>query len=328
MSGVTIATFDQLQKVYDNIVIFEDVSFHLTKGEIFSILGPSGCGKTTLLRCIAGLEQLTSGKVWIEGKEISNLPSRKREIVMMFQQPLLFPQMTSLENVTYGLKIKKVAKEDRKAQGKAILEKIGMAEHAHKYPHELSGGQQQRIALGRALMMKPKLLLLDEPLSSLDPHLRVQLRSWLKDVLKEHETTAIFVTHDKEEAMVLADRIGIMKDGKIQQIGQPKEVYYEPVNEIVADFFSDGLLLPDRSFVHSHHLVLWDEAMDKQDTCSFFEGKVKGIAYKGGQPFYQIQMKLSLDGQQVFLPTEKTLGMNESVLLAAKKENIIQFKGV
>lgn len=318
--------FKQLHKSFGKNIIFQDVSFQLQKGEIFSILGPSGCGKTTLLRCIAGLETLSCGEIWLEDKEISKLPSQKRGIVMMFQQPLLFPQMTAFENVTYGLKIKKVAKEERWELGRTILEKIGMMDHAYKFPHELSGGQQQRIALGRALIMKPKLLLLDEPLSSLDPHLRVELRSWLKDVLQEHKTTAIFVTHDKEEAMVLADRIAIMKNNKIQQIGRPDEVYYQPVNEVVATFFSDGLLLEDGSFVHTHHITIreYDHA---REPSLFFDGKVKGVTYKGGQAFYHIHIHIGEKERRLFVPATKQFAVDETVQLAVKKENIIRFKG-
>jgi ABC-type Fe3+/spermidine/putrescine transport system ATPase subunit len=202
---------EQCQKAFNDQIVFDQVRLEMKQGEILSLVGPSGTGKSTLLRCIAGLEQLTLGQIYIEGIDVTNLQANKRPVVMMFQQTLLFPHMTVLENVTYGLKMRKVKKKRRNEEGMELLEKVEMAKYANYYPYECSGGQQQRIALARALITKPKLLLLDEPFSSLDTDLRSSIRDWVRRLLKEEEITAIFVTHDKEESMIMGDLVAVME---------------------------------------------------------------------------------------------------------------------
>jgi ABC-type Fe3+/spermidine/putrescine transport system ATPase subunit len=277
-----------LKKSYEGNTIFQHVTFDMIKGEIISMVGPSGTGKSTLLRCLAGLEEFTEGEVWIDGEEMTNKRAHERPIVMMFQQPLLFPHMTVIENIMYGLTFTKLKKKDQIKTAKMYLNKIGLEDYEKFYPHELSGGQQQRVALARALATNPKLLLLDEPFSSLDNELREEIRSWVKNLLKEQKITAIFVTHDKEEAMMMGDRIIVMGEQKIQQFGKPLDVYYHPMNPFVAKFFSDGLIIQNQFFIHSENIVVSSKRDEAWYQC--WQGNVKGFYVKYGKMFYQIRI--------------------------------------
>lgn len=241
-----------VSKTFGTADIFTDLSFALEKGEILSLAGPSGTGKSTLLRCIAGLDYFSGGEVMIEGADLLNQPVKQRPVGMVFQQALLFPHMTLLENVAYG---KKITDGKKKAYELAhsYLKEVGLDQQVDQYPHELSGGQQQRAALVRAMLLKPKLLLLDEPFSSLDPGLRKDLREWVRAFLKKEEMTSIFVTHDREEAMLLGDRTAVMAEGRIQQIGQPEELYYTPHNALVASLYSDVIVLDEARYCPAEH---------------------------------------------------------------------------
>lgn len=278
----------QLTKSYKNDKILKQIYFSVNEGEIISVVGPSGCGKSTLLRCLAGLETITNGDIMLNGVNITNQSAEDIPVVMMFQQPLLFPHLNVLENVTYGLKRKRVKKKNRDNSGRQMLKKIEMLSFAKRYPHELSGGQQQRVALARALIMKPSLLLLDEPLSSLDPALRDSMRQWICQLVKEEEVTAIFVTHDKEEAMLVGDRIMILIEGEIQQIGKPFEVYQRPANDKVENTFADGIKIGEE-FILSERLQLFDsEPVLTNEYQLVINGKVLGMIMKYGQKFYQV----------------------------------------
>jgi putative spermidine/putrescine transport system ATP-binding protein len=200
------------------------------------LLGPSGCGKTSTLRMVAGHETVTSGAVILGGRNITNLPAAARGTAMMFQSYALFPHLSSLENVAFSLKVRGVEKAERNKRAAALLERVSMLEYASRKPAELSGGQQQRVALARALIMEPRVLLLDEPLSALDPFLRVQMRAELRRWQKELSLTFIHVTHSQEEAMALADTMVVMNNGRIEQAGPPREVFNEPKSEFVARF--------------------------------------------------------------------------------------------
>lgn len=236
-----------VSKTFDENRIFTELSFSLKKGEILSLAGPSGTGKSTLLRCIAGLDYFSHGEVMIEGADLLNKPVKHRPVGMVFQQALLFPHMTLLENVAYGKKITD-GKKQAYEMARDYLKEVGLDQQINQYPHELSGGQQQRAALVRAMLLKPKLLLLDEPFSSLDPGLRKDLREWVRAFLKKEDMTSIFVTHDKEEAMLLGDRTAVMAEGRIQQIGHPEELYHSPQNALVASLYSDVIVLDKTRF--------------------------------------------------------------------------------
>jgi len=232
-----------LKKSYGDKLIFENIYFEGKKGEFITLLGPSGCGKSTLLRCIAGLSSVDSGKIILNDKDITKLAPQKRNIGMVFQNYALFPNLTVFENVAFGLKIKKMDKKELKKRVEKMLKLVELEKFVKSYPHNLSGGQAQRVALARSLVMKPDLLLLDEPLSALDAKIRKHLRVQIKTIQKELDLTTIFVTHDQEEALELSDKIILMNEGKIMQNAKANELYLNPNNHFVASFIGNYNIL-------------------------------------------------------------------------------------
>ena len=228
-----------LKKRYDDTEVLSDINLNIKHGEFLTLLGPSGCGKTTLLRLIAGFEQPTAGAIYLDGVQMAGLSADKRPVNTVFQQYALFPHMTVAQNVAYGLKLKKVPKDEIQLRVREMLAMVQMESFANRRPQELSGGQQQRVAIARAVINRPKLLLLDEPLSALDYKLRLQMQSELKRLQRELGITFVFVTHDQEEALSMSDRIAVMKDGKFQQIGTPIEIYENPANLFTARFIGE-----------------------------------------------------------------------------------------
>ena len=204
--------------------------------ELVALLGPSGCGKTTALRLLAGLEDADGGRVEVGGRDITRVPTNKRDMGMVFQAYSLFPHMTARQNVEFGLQLRGVASAKRRARATEMLELVGLETQADRYAHQLSGGQQQRVALARALAIQPQVLLLDEPLSALDAKVRVQLREEIRRIQLEVGTTTLFVTHDQEEALAVADRVGVMRAGNLEQLAPPQELYARPSTAFVADF--------------------------------------------------------------------------------------------
>lgn len=224
---------------YGENKVLHDVHLAASHGELVALLGPSGCGKTTLLHLIAGLLPLSTGKIYFGGEDMSNVEARKRNAVMVFQNYALFPHMTVGKNVEYGLKVRRIPAAERRERVKKILETVKLAGFENRKISQLSGGQQQRVALARALVVKPDVLLFDEPLSNLDEKLRVSMWQEIRNIQKQADITAIYVTHDQEEAMSIADKIAIMHNGVIQQFGTPREIYERPVNRFVAEFMGD-----------------------------------------------------------------------------------------
>ena len=227
---------ENLTKMFGDFTALRDISLEVFEGEFVCFLGPSGCGKTTLLRAIAGLDIQTRGRVEQGGADISGLPPSERDFGIVFQSYALFPNLTVNQNVAYGLVNRKTPKAETEARVAELLESVGLADQGSKYPAQLSGGQQQRVALSRALATKPGLLLLDEPLSALDAKVRVHLRHEIKQLQHKLGITTIMVTHDQEEALTMADRIVVMNEGVIEQIGSPEDIYSRPANPFVADF--------------------------------------------------------------------------------------------
>lgn len=219
---------------YDQETVLEDLSLSLPQGELACILGPSGCGKTTLLRCLAGFEPLRSGEIILAGQRIDQLPPEQRRLGMVFQDFALFPHLTIAENIRFG--IRKWSRSEQNQRLTTLLDLTQMTPWAERYPHELSGGQQQRVSLARALAPKPDLILMDEPLSSLDLALRRSLGLELRAVLKDQGSTVLMVTHDQEEAFIMADRVGLLQDGQLQQWDEPESIYHDPANPWVASF--------------------------------------------------------------------------------------------
>jgi len=234
-SGVEVR-LEGLRRRYGPVVALDGVDITVHAGELVALLGPSGCGKTTTLRLLAGLEDADAGHVIVGGKDITRLPASKRDMGMVFQAYSLFPHMTVRENVAFGLRLRRMHAVDRDKRSIEMLDLVGLSSQADRYPHQISGGQQQRVALARALAIQPHVLLLDEPLSALDAKVRAQLRDQIRRIQLEVGITALFVTHDQEEALAIADRVGVMRSGRIEQLAPPTEVYSRPATAFVAEF--------------------------------------------------------------------------------------------
>ncbi len=243
---------EQVGKRFGSFEALKNVSLTINEGEFVCFLGPSGCGKTTLLRAIAGLDQQTSGRIEQAGRDISSLPPSQRDFGIVFQSYALFPNLTAIRNVAYGLENRKMRREEARKRAAELLKMVGLVDQADKYPAQLSGGQQQRVALARALATSPGLLLLDEPLSALDAKVRIHLRKEIKDLQRRLNITTVMVTHDQEEALTMADRIVVMRAGVIEQVGTPDEIYGDPVNPFVADFVGTMNFLPGTLIDHQH----------------------------------------------------------------------------
>ena len=266
------------KKYYKDKMIFEDVNFSVSKGEFLSLLGPSGCGKSTLLRCIAGLSDLNSGKIILDGKDISKLSPQKRNIAMVFQNYALFENLNVFENVAFGLKIQRESKKNIEKKVRKMLALVELEDLAKSYPHKLSGGQMQRVALARSLVTKPKLLLLDEPLSALDAKIRKTLRQQIKKITKDLKLSTIFVTHDQEEALELSDKIILMNEGKIVQNSKANELYLLPKNHFVASFIGSYniLSLKDLEKLNLKHSFTKDIAI-RPETIEVQDGGIKAF---------------------------------------------------
>jgi spermidine/putrescine ABC transporter ATP-binding subunit len=314
-----------LSKRFGANLVVERASFTIAEGELFTLLGPSGCGKTTLLRLIAGFYAPDEGEVRFDGRVVNRVAPHERGIGMVFQNYALWPHMTVFENAAYGLKLRKVPKAEIAQRIRAVLGKVKLAGLEERYPGQLSGGQQQRVALARALVLNPKILLLDEPLSNLDAKIRVQVRAEIRKLQKELGITTVYVTHDQEEALTLSDRIAVFNQGRVFQVGPPKELYERPANRFVADFIGinnliegtvqsvDGALvvetalgrlraLPDARFKAGERCVLSVRPEDaslagKND--NLLEGKVAFAAYLGNTLRYDVDV-----GQGVVLKAD------------------------
>ena len=255
--STALLKIENIRHNYGKQVVVNDLSLTLETGEIGCLLGPSGCGKTTVLRCVAGFEPILSGAIHINGNEVSNanfsVPPDKRRIGMVFQDYALFPHLDVTANINFGLH--RLVKAERQSRIDELLQIVGLIDVAKKFPHELSGGQQQRVALARALAPRPDLLLLDEPFSNLDISLRERLSLEVRDILKDQGITAIIVTHDQHEAFTLADQIGVMNEGEIQQWDTAYQLYHCPANRFVANFIGRGVFLPGK-VLDSHQIAI------------------------------------------------------------------------
>jgi iron(III) transport system ATP-binding protein len=237
---------DRVTKRFGAFVAVDDLTLEIPPGRLVTLLGPSGCGKTTTLRMIAGLEHPSSGRVWIGDEDVTPLPASNRSVTMVFQSYALFPHLTVFENVAYGLRIARLSPSDISAQVADVLTLVGLPQVGARFPAHLSGGQQQRVALARALVMKPKVLLFDEPLSNLDAKLRKRVRAEIRELQRRLGITSIYVTHDQAEALALSDVIVVMNQGHVEQIGTPSDLYQRPATRFVADFIGEANLLPGR----------------------------------------------------------------------------------
>ena len=270
-----------ISKKYKDKEILKNISFDIKEGELVCILGPSGCGKTTLLNIIGGFVSDFSGDVLLSDENINNIPPEKREIATVFQSYGLFTHKNVIDNVSYGLKLLKVDKNMRKKRARDMLEKVGLAGYEKKKIKELSGGEQQRVAIARSMVLNPKLLLLDEPLSNLDVHLRDVMRKEIKRIQKKFGVTMIIVTHDQEDAFKLADRVIVINEGHIEQIGTPEELYKKPKNNFISSFIGEN------NIIDKNLIIRPEEISIKLD--SLGEGKVVDVTYLGATVEYLVE---------------------------------------
>jgi len=330
-SDLAAVSMRSITKRFGDVFAVDDIDLDIADGEFFALLGPSGCGKTTTLRMIAGLEFPTLGSLKIYGNEVGTLAPNKRPVNTVFQNYALFPHMTVLENVGFGLKMQKVSKAETKTQAMEAIEMVQLQGMEKRRPNQLSGGQQQRVALARALVNRPQVLLLDEPLGALDLKLRQEMQTELKSLQRELGITFVFVTHDQEEAMSMADRIAVMKDGVLNQVASPEEIYERPANRFVADFIGHTNLLeghvvdrsvvrlgngsdipvetdlpagakvevslrPERAFLH---------AASSTPDGAWVDGAVKSVTYLGNAYVYQV----ALDWMEIDVREENRPGL-------------------
>ncbi|EPY2274120.1 ABC transporter ATP-binding protein [Clostridium sporogenes] len=276
-----------LEKAFNNIKVVDNINLELEKGKLLCLLGPSGCGKTTTLKIIGGFLEQDKGNIIIENEDISKIPPEDRPVSTVFQSYALFPHMNVIENIIYGLKFKGYSKREALKKGEEYLEIIGLSEFRNKKIFQLSGGQQQRVALARALIVNPKVLLLDEPLSNLDAKLRIKMRKEIKEIQSKFNMTMIFVTHDQEEALSIADYLAVMNKGELIQVGTPEEIYNNPKNEFVASFIGNinkvninnkiELIRPEQITINKNH-------GDK-------EGRIKYKQFLGSYVNYFVETK-------------------------------------
>jgi putative spermidine/putrescine transport system ATP-binding protein len=284
-SGATVA-LRGVVKTYGAHRALTGIDLDIAPGEFIALLGPSGCGKTTALRALSGLESIDGGSILVDGVDVADVPTNKRDIGMVFQSYSLFPHLTVLENVEFGLRMRRVAKAERRARATEAIEMVGLGTHGERYAHQLSGGQQQRVALARALVTRPRVLLLDEPLSALDAKVRVQLREEIRRITRELGITTVFVTHDQEEALAIADRVAVMRAGRIEQIGTPEELYSTPATPFVADFIGlssrvPGVVEGDTVVVHGVRLPLLGERLPDGPVLAYIRPEDVAIAAHG-----------------------------------------------
>ncbi len=354
-AGVTL---EGINLYFGKLHVLKNISLSIEPGEFFAFLGPSGCGKTTLLRLIAGFERAQAGKVYIGKKDVTDLPPWKRNVGMVFQNYALWPHMTVRKNVSFGLEEKKVPREEIEKRVNSVLELVDLLELADRRPSQLSGGQQQRVALARTLVVQPRVLLLDEPLSNLDAKLRVQMRRELRELQQKLSLTTIFVTHDQEEANTTADRIAVINRGIIQQIGSPMELYDQPKNLFVANFLGvaniikgeiikDGNMFkfvgddvvisirgentpepgPCSAVFRPQNLVIRKDTFEEKPSSITFTGKVIHREFLGNIIRYSVRAGshvLSVD--KPHLREEKPLEIGHLVTLQLKSDQIVFLK--
>jgi len=283
-----------VRKTYGNVEAVAGVDLDIARGEFFTMLGPSGSGKTTLLRIIAGFVAADSGSVWLGGSDVTRQPPYARNVNTVFQDYALFPHMNVLENVEYGLRVKRVARADRRKRAQAALEMVRLPEHGNRKPAELSGGQRQRVALARAIVNEPEVLLLDEPLGALDLKLRQEMQLELKGIQRGVGITFVFVTHDQEEALTMSDRLVVVNAGRIEQLGTPIEVYERPASEFVAGFIGVSNLLERdgrRFTIRPEKIRLGEDRESAPAGYHVERGRIHDVVYLGMVTRYVIELE-------------------------------------
>lgn len=296
-----------ISKKYKDKEILKNISFDIKEGELICILGPSGCGKTTLLNIIGGFISDFSGDVLLSDENINNISPEKREIATVFQSYGLFTHKNVIDNVSYGLKLLKIDKNTRENRAKEMLEKVGLASYEKKKIKELSGGEQQRVAIARSMVLNPKLLLLDEPLSNLDVHLRDVMRKEIKKIQKQFGVTMIIVTHDQEDAFKLADRVIVINEGHIEQIGTPEELYKEPKNNFISSFIGENNIIDENLVIRPEEISI------KLDSSG--EGKVVDVTYLGATVEYLVETPDGNTLKVLTMSTAERFNIGDKVLV-------------
>jgi iron(III) transport system ATP-binding protein len=319
--SVEIRVKNIVKKFGENVII-PDMSLDIKNGEFFTLLGPSGCGKTTLLRMIAGFNSIEGGEIFFGDKVINEMPAHKRNIGMVFQSYAIFPHMTVRENVEYGLKLRKLPKDEIKKKVDEILEVVKISQYQDRLPERLSGGQQQRVALARAIVIHPSVLLMDEPLSNLDAKLRLEMRSAIRDVQKKVGITTVYVTHDQEEALAISDRIAVISNGTIQQLGRPHDIYTRPYNQFVATFIGYSNLFYGKIekkeqetsvLFESGYRILMDNLVESVE-----DGQKVIVAIRPEE------FSISTEGIEVEIETSTFLGKYNTYEIKPLKEKIVE----
>ncbi|WP_137937237.1 ABC transporter ATP-binding protein [Chitinivorax sp. B] len=345
---MSLLSLKQIAHAYSHRRIIDGLSLELAKGEIGCLLGPSGCGKTTVLRCIAGFEQIGAGEIELNDQTVASpnqsLPPQHRRIGMVFQDYALFPHLTVAGNVGFGLH--RMDKNNQAQRVIELLEIVGLSSLSQAYPHQLSGGQQQRVALARALAPRPELILMDEPFSNLDVELRKKLSEEIRQILKDQGMTAILVTHDQSEAFAMADQIGIMQHGRIEQWDTPYNLYHRPASRFVADFIGEGVFLPGRVLRHDLlEIELGEIRGEMPETCclgctadvlvrpddilhddaSPVKAKVINKAFRGAEFLYTLELE---SGDQVLslVPSHHNHAMGEWIGIRLEIDHVIAFQ--
>jgi putative spermidine/putrescine transport system ATP-binding protein len=327
--NVSRVFFVKQEKIMGEVKAVDNVSLEIRNGEFFSLLGPSGSGKTTSLRMIAGFDRPTSGQILLYGQDVSSLPPYERDVNTVFQDYALFPHMTVGENVGYGLRVKKIAKDECEKRVDEMLELVQLVGFARRKPAQLSGGQRQRVALARALINHPKVLLLDEPLGALDLKLRQQMQIELKSIQKRVGITFIFVTHDQEEALTMSDRIAVFNQGKIEQVGSPAEIYEHPSTQFVAGFVGVSNLVSgeiakritgsEAEFSVRPEKIRLGSLRDQSETGTFVaDGKVRDVIYLGLYTRYLVE----LNGGGDLVVVEQNLKTTSMDVMKAKDQQV------
>lgn len=322
---------ESLQVRYGNEMILNSVNLDVHGGELMAILGPSGCGKSTMLKAVAGLITPSKGKIRIDGKVLGRTAPEKRSVGFVFQDYSLFPMMSVRSNVEFGPKMRGVRRRERRKRADRLIELMGLAEQSDKHPHQLSGGQKQRVAIARALASEPDVLLLDEPFSALDAKIRKRLRRDLKTLIEELKTTTIFVTHDQEEAFELGDRIALMNDGLIEQVGRPRDLYEDPVSLFVSGFVGVCNVIDLGDDLPLKVVVRPEDIRISPNNGSFNDGKVRGLllSYRYMGPFLECLVSLQNgDDLKVFLTREefKLKGLRRGMEVRIKVVKFRSFK--
>ena len=317
-----------INKNFGDFKALIDIDIEIKKGEFVCFLGPSGCGKTTLLRIIAGLERANGGSVSFNGRDITNLHPGKRRFGIVFQSYALFPNMTAAENIAYGLKNQGMEKKYIAREIDRVLELVGLRGSEGKYPSEMSGGQQQRIALARAIALSPDVLLLDEPLSALDAKVRGKLRKDIKDLQEKLGITTIMVTHDQEEALTMADKVVVMKNAQVMQVGTPTEIYDKPVNRFVADFIGEINFIKDGEktlAIRPEHILLKDMLTEGTKTAVLEEWEYMGSYYRLQLSIKDVKIKMDVSSNRL-----KNVRLKKGIhfFVEMDRDHFLEYEGV